>query len=398
MGQHVHIAGGIVPVGKDEGCLVAGQAGHVAAGHLTGAAFHVEQLVVLHKVDELRRFGAQLVVHGAGGIHACLIARDGLGVAVLEDDGQVGKGGVGDTGALGAHGHHLLQLGHNVPCHLIPEGLNFGLTVADAVHAHIGKFAVILIAQHLGLLIQVLDDLGVQCVQLVPVGVKVTGLGFVGGAAHGGVQILLVGAQLGDGQLLAVQLHQCAAVDLLVLADQRVELLLQLHGAVVHAQHGVLHTGYAGGAEVLGKGIHIGVCQKRPADLHTGVGHSGAVGIKKVLLGFPVGIAGVAGVVDVGQLGGGGVVRKGAALLVVHLNEGVAVLRIGGLGGQLFAPCQQGVDVWAGIGHFAEFHGKFPFRGSFPFGILCSSYHVLRQKKRGRQTGKSLTFIQHCQK
>ena len=45
-----------------------------------------------------------------------------------------------------------------------------------------------------------------------------------------------------------------------------------------------------------------------------GVGHSGAVGIKKVLLGFPVGIAGVAGVVDVGQLGGGGVVRKGAAL------------------------------------------------------------------------------------
>ena len=338
------------------------------------------------------------MVHGAGGIHACLIARDGLGVAVLEDDGQVGKGGVGDAGALGAHGHHLLQLGHNVPCHLIPEGLNFGLSVADAVHAHIGKLAVILVAQHLGLLIQVLDDLGVQCVQLVPVGVKVTGLGFVGGAAHGGVQILLVGAQLGDGQLLAVQLHQRTAVDLLVLADQRVELLLQLHGAVVHAQHGVLHTGYAGGAEVLGKGIHIGVCQKCPADLHTGVGHGGAVGIKKVLLSLPVGIAGVTGVVDVGQLGGGGVVRKGAALLVVHLNEGVAVLRIGGLGGQLLAPCQQGVDVRAGIGHFAEFHGKFPFRGSFPFGILCSSYHVLRQKKRGRQASKSPTFIQHCQK
>ena len=81
--------------------------------------------------------------------------------------------------------------------------------------------------------------------------------------------------------MLAVQLHQRTAVDLLVLADQRVELLLQLHGAVVHAQHGVLHAGYAGGAEVLGKGIHIGVCQKRPADLHTGVGHSGAIGIKK---------------------------------------------------------------------------------------------------------------------
>ena len=187
MGQHVHIAGGIVPVGKDEGSLVAGQAGHVTAGHLAGTAFHIEQLVVLHKVDELGGLGAQLVVHGAGGVHACLIARDGLGVAVLEDDGQVGEGGVGDAGALGAHGHHLLQLGHNVPCHLIPESLNFSLTVADAVHAHIGKLAVVLIAQHLRLLVQVLDDLGVQCIQLVPVGVKVTGLGFVGGAAHGGV-------------------------------------------------------------------------------------------------------------------------------------------------------------------------------------------------------------------
>ena len=229
-------------------------------------------------------------------------------------------------------------------------------------------------------------------------GVKVTGLGFVGGAAHGGVQILLVGAQLGDGQLLAVQLHQRAAVDLLVLTDQRVELLLQFHGAVVHAQHGVLHTGHAGGAEVLGEGIHIGICQKCPADLHAGVGHGRAVGVKKVLLGLPVGIAGVAGVVDVGQLGGGGVVCKGAALLVVHLNEGVAVWGVSGLGSQLLAPCQQGVDVRAGIGHFAEFHGKFPFRGSSPFGILCSSYHVLRQKKRGRQAGKSPTFIQHCQK
>ena len=35
-------------------------------------------------------------VHGAGGIHAGLIAGDGFGVAVLEDDGQVGKGGVLD--------------------------------------------------------------------------------------------------------------------------------------------------------------------------------------------------------------------------------------------------------------------------------------------------------------
>ena len=88
-------------------------------------------------------------------------------------------------------------------------------------------------------------------------GVKVTGLGLVGGAAHGRVQILLVRAQLRDGELFAVQLHQCAAVDLLVAAHQSIELLLQLHGAVVHAEDGILHAGHAGGAEFFGQGIHM---------------------------------------------------------------------------------------------------------------------------------------------
>ena len=72
----------------------------------------------------------------------------------------------GNAGALCTHGHHLLQLGHNVPGNLIPEGLNFSLSVADAVHAHIGKLTVVVIAHHLSLLVQVLDDLGVQLVQL----------------------------------------------------------------------------------------------------------------------------------------------------------------------------------------------------------------------------------------
>ena len=99
-----------------------------------------------------------------------------------------------------------------------------------------------------------MDDLAVQLVQLGTVGVKITGLGLVGGAAHGRVQILFVGAQLGDGELFAVQLHQCAAVDLLVAAHQSIELLLQLHGAVIHAQNGILHTGHTGGAELGGQG------------------------------------------------------------------------------------------------------------------------------------------------
>ena len=285
-----------------------------------------------------------------------LVAGDGLGVAVPEQNGQVGKGGVGDAGAFCAQGHHLLQLRHHIVCDLIAEFPDLLRAVADAVHADVGELAVVVIAHHPGLCIQVLDDLTVQLVQLGTVGVKVTGLGFVGGTAHSGVQIFLVGAQLGDGELFAVQLHQCAAVDLLVAAHQSIELLLQLHGAVVHAEDGVLHAGYAGGTEFFGQGIHMGICQKCPADLHAGVGHGGAVGIKEVLLGLPVSVAGIAGVVDVGEVRGGVVLCKGFALLIVEPDKGIAVRCGSGLCGQLPASGQQGIDVRAGIGHFVEFH------------------------------------------
>jgi len=59
------------------------------------------------------------------------------------------------------------------------------------------------------------------------------------------------------------------------------------------------------------------VRKESAADLHAGVGHSGAVGIKEVLLGLPVSVAGVAGVVDVGKVRGGVVLCKGFALLIV---------------------------------------------------------------------------------
>ena len=36
------------------------------------------------------------------------VAGDGLGIAVLEHDGQIGEGGAGDAGALCTQGHHLL--------------------------------------------------------------------------------------------------------------------------------------------------------------------------------------------------------------------------------------------------------------------------------------------------
>ena len=88
---------------------------------------------------------------------------------------------------------------------------------------------------------------------------------------------------------------------------------------------------------MLRQGVHMGVRQEGPADLYLGIGHGGAVGVKEILFSLPRSVAGVAGVVDIGQLGGGGVVGKSAALLVVHGHQCVAVRGSRGLGGQSFA-------------------------------------------------------------
>ncbi len=317
------------------------------------------------------------MVHGAGSGHPGVVTLNGLGVAVLEGHRQVGKDGMLDAGALVLQGDDLLQLGHHVPGHLIAEALDVFGAVADAVHPDIGELAVVMVAQHLCLLVQVLDDLGVQVVQLSPVGIEVAGLCLISSPAGSGVGALLIGAQLGDGELLAVQLHQSTAVDLLISADEGVVLLLQGHGTVVHAQNGVLHAGHTGGAESLGQGVHMGVGQESTADLNTGICHGGAVGVEKVLLGFPVGIAGVAGVVDVGEVGSGVVVGKCTALLVIGLHKGLAAVGSGSFGGQLLAAGQQRVDVGAGIGHLTEFHReKFLSGSAGSQSISCPSYHV----------------------
>ena len=73
------------------------------------------------------------MVHGAGGIHTGFVAGNGLGIAVLEHDGQIGEGGAGNAGALCTQGHHLLQLGHHIVCHLIAEFPDLLRAVADAV-------------------------------------------------------------------------------------------------------------------------------------------------------------------------------------------------------------------------------------------------------------------------
>ena len=356
VGQDVHIAGGVVPVGEDEGSLVGGQDGHIAAVGLAGPAENIEQLVVLHEINELCRLAAELVVHLPGGVHTDLVALDGDRVAVGEGHIQVGEGGLFDAGPLGPAGHHLGQQGHHVPGHLVPEDADLLGAVADAVHPGVGQLAVILVAQDDGLLVQVLDGALVELVKLGPVGVKVAGLGLKGGPADSGVQALLVGAQLGDGELFAVHFHQRAAVQALVEAGNGVGFLLEGSDAAVHRQDRVAHAGHTGGTVGPGQGVHVGVGQDGAVDLGDGVGHGGTVGVKKVLLALPVGVAGVAGVVDVGQVGGGGIIGHGCTLVVVDLDQGLVGVGRGGIGGKLGTAGQNGIDVGACIRHFTELH------------------------------------------
>ena len=306
------------------------------------------------------------MVHPAGGVHPHLVALDRHRVAVREGHVQVGKGGVLDAGPPGAPGHHLGQQGHHVPGHLLPEGADLLGAVADPVHSGVGQLAVVLVAQDGGLLVQVADGPLVQLVELGPVGVEVASFRLEGGAADRRVQALLVGAQLGDGQLFAVQLHQRAAVQPLVQAGDGVGLLLQGGDPAVHCEDGVAHPRHAGGAKGFGQGVQVGVGQNGPVDLHLGVGDGGAVLVEKVLLGLPVGVAGVAGVVDAGQVGGGAEGAHGGALVVVDFGQGFAGGGGGRVGGKLPALCQDGVDVGACVGHFTELHSGDSPSCSYP--------------------------------
>ena len=89
-------------------------------------------------------------------------------------------------------------------------------------------------------------------------GVEVTGLGLISGPADGGIGALLVGAKLGDGELLAVQLHQRTAVDLLVGADEGVVLLLKATVRSSMPSTAFFMPATQVGAEGLGQGVHAG--------------------------------------------------------------------------------------------------------------------------------------------
>ena len=57
------VTGGSIKVAEDERGFIIGDLGAVAARGLAIAGKHIKQLVLKHKVNELRRFGRKFLVH-----------------------------------------------------------------------------------------------------------------------------------------------------------------------------------------------------------------------------------------------------------------------------------------------------------------------------------------------
>ena len=160
MRQHVHVAGGAVEIGEDERHLVLRQIGAVAAGGLAGLGEHVEQFHVEHGVDELRRFGAQLMIHPLSGGEDLLRRALGLRVSVGEEELVVVQA---DAVHADAFLLCLLALGNDgdhVPCDLLTEGRDILRRVAVAAEAVVAELDVVLVAETAAALSVALFDLG----------------------------------------------------------------------------------------------------------------------------------------------------------------------------------------------------------------------------------------------
>ena len=85
VGHHVHIPGGAVEIGQDEGLMIGREAGAVPAAPLVLPGLHVEGLGLQHEVDELPCLLAHAVVHGFGRGENRLFSALGGGIALGED-------------------------------------------------------------------------------------------------------------------------------------------------------------------------------------------------------------------------------------------------------------------------------------------------------------------------
>ncbi len=362
VGNHLHVTLGAVEVGEDEGRLVIGDAGAVAAGLLALGGQDVQQLAIQHVAEELAGLRGQLVVELPALGQDVVSRAHRTGVAAAELQRRVGEAqGIRLAQEPGLLLVDILGHGHQVLLHGLAELLHVLLGVAVAAHAVVTQGGVALVAQLSAHLIAQVDQLIVEIVQLRLVVLVPPALGLPGGQAAPVVAVGLEGGQLGQGVDLALKGDLSGGQQLLVLLGQLV-LLLHLRD------------------DLRGEGLELdlGVDEHQLAVLGGEVGTVGAFhhshgpglgvllhlrdeGVPELLLIVVELVAGVDGVADAGQ-GRHGLDVPGVLFLLQEDGLGLSVV------GSILQPRRQlpqpgldGLGVGAGILHFRKLHTALLF-------------------------------------
>ena len=228
MRHDLHVAAGAVEVGEDEGDVVLRKAGAVAAAGLALAGEDIEQLVVVHHVDELGGLAAQLVIELPAGGEDVVRPAAGLRVAAAEGEGVVRIAHrIGLAEALGLAAEDLVGEGDYVLDDGGAEALHVLLAVAVAAHAVVAERDVVLVPELFAHRVAQLDELVVYRIELIRVLHVPLALGLPGGGAALVVRVLLEAGELAHRVGLALKGDLSAGDELGVLGGERV-LALQL--------------------------------------------------------------------------------------------------------------------------------------------------------------------------
>ena len=193
VGHHIHIPGGPIKVGQDEGLVIGHKAGAVAATPLVFPGVHIKGLCGQHKINELSRLPAHIMVHSFGcGKNrflpplGCWVPLGENQIIVIEHEGVHPQLFANLLPQPSNHGNHI-------PANIFPELLHLFRAIAQASHAVVAQLHKVLIAHFLGHPVPDMHQLVKDTVQLVTVslqGLSQNLIGLLPGCPVGGLGIL----------------------------------------------------------------------------------------------------------------------------------------------------------------------------------------------------------------
>ena len=239
----LHIMLRTIEVGKNKGALIVRQGGAIAAARLAGLGFHIQQFVIQHQVDELRRFGRQFVVELSAVFQNFLRRALGRSVAAAVEQRFLIKGhGIGNAKAFRLLFADLLRHRHKILAHGRAELLHILLVIAVALHIQVSQRDVVVIAHLLGHRGAQCGELIVDLIQFCAVFGIPLAFGFPRAAALGVIGVLLEDAQLRQRIHAALKGDLCRGNELAVLHGQLALLLQLFHDRRIKALCGDLQV------------------------------------------------------------------------------------------------------------------------------------------------------------